>query len=135
MNKILLVVIALVVVIGAFLVLGNRSSQPPTTQSQTPTNPTQSTQENTPVTVTLDETGFSPKDITVKAGTRVVWINKSAKDATVHSADHPTHQVYPRLNLGEFGSGSSVQLVFDETGVYGYHNHLDASQTGTVTVE
>lgn len=134
MNKILLIVIVLVVAVGAFLLLGNKPSTQPTTPSQ-PTNPVDNTQESEPVTVTLDETGFSPKDVTVEAGTRIIWINKSAKDATVSSADHPTHQLYTRLNLGEFGSGSSVQLVFDEAGTYGYHNHLNASQTGTVTVE
>ena len=135
MNRLLLIVIILVVAVGAFLLLGNRSNQPATIQSQAPTNPVQSTNESEAAIITLDETEFSPNDITVKVGARVVWINKSGENATVNSADHPTHQVYPRLNLGEFGSGSSVQLVFDETGTYSYHNHLNASQTGTVTVE
>ncbi|MBI2028246.1 MAG: cupredoxin domain-containing protein [Candidatus Levybacteria bacterium] len=134
MNKILLIVIGLVVVVGAFLVIRNTSNQQGT-QPQTESNPAQILQENPPITVSLDESGFTPKDITVKAGSRVIWINKSGKAATVSSDDHPTHQIYPRINLGEFGDSSSVQLVFDETGIYGYHNHLDASQTGTVTVE
>ena len=94
---------------------------------RTPNNPT--------VTVALKDSGFVPKDITVKAGTRVVWINKNRKAATVDSNDHPTHRLYPFLNLGELSDGSLVQVVFDKAGTYGYHNHYNASETGTVTVE
>jgi len=134
MNKILLVIIVLTVVLGAFTFLGNKKSSPiavPSTKSQksvvTPNNPI--------LTVTLTNLGFTPKDITVKIGTRIIWINKSSKTATVSSDDHPTHRLYPFLNLGEFASGSSVQVVVEKSGKYSYHNHYDASQTGTVTVE
>jgi len=68
-------------------------------------------------------------------GTKVVWIKKSGAVATVNSADHPTHLVYPPINMGEFKDGTSVQLVFDKPGTYKYHNHLIPSQTGTVVVE
>lgn len=135
MNKLLLITIVLVVIFGTLIVLGNKKSNQPSTQSQQPTTSMQDKQNIASVSITLTDTGFTPKDITVKTETRVIWINKSGKNATVSSADHPTHQVYPRLNLGEFGDSSSVQLVFDEKGVYGYHNHYEAGENGTVTVE
>lgn len=87
------------------------------------------------VTITLTKSGFNPQKVTVKAGTKVTWINQSGGTATVDSADHPTHLKYPPLNLGSFANGGSLSLVFDKTGTYGYHNHLNSSQFGTVTVE
>jgi plastocyanin len=137
MNKILLVIIVLTVALGAFTFFGNKKSSPTATPSMksqesskavaTPNNPT--------VTVALKDSGFVPKDITVKAGTRVVWINKSGTATTVSSDDHPTHRLYPFLNLGEFADGSSVQVVVEKVGKYSYHNHLNASEAGTITAE
>lgn len=85
--------------------------------------------------VNLTKTGFDPTEVTVKTGALIQWINKSGADATVNSADHPTHKLYPTLNLGRFPDGSSVSLIFDKAGTYKYHNHLIPEQTGTVTVK
>ncbi len=85
--------------------------------------------------ITLTKSGFSPSTLTVKTGSRVVWVNNSGSSASVNSADHPTHKVYSPLNLGLFNSGSSVQLVFDKPGTYKYHNHLNPTQIGTIVVQ
>lgn len=86
-------------------------------------------------TVTLAQDGYSPATITVKAGDRVIWVNKSGAAATVNSDPHPTHTNYPPLNLGTFPDGGSVSLTFDKPGTYGYHNHLNPGQKGTVIVQ
>ncbi len=136
-NKILWVVIVLIVVLaGAFMLLNNNAvnnGQKQDTQNQnlTPTQ-TQATQESN---VTVTSSGFEPKTITIKAGTRVVWTNKSGTEVTVNSAVHPTHLLFPFLNLGNFANGSNVSVVFEKSGTYKYHNHLNPSQTGTVIVE
>lgn len=120
-------------VLGTFILLGNKKTNPAITE---PTAKPAITKPSNPIiTITLTDSGFTPKDITVKGETRVAWINKSGTVATVNSDDHPTHQLYRFLNLGEFADGSSVQVVFDKAGKYSYHNHLNASETGTVTVE
>ncbi len=85
--------------------------------------------------VTLTKSGFSPATLTIKANSRVAWVNNSGQPASVNSNDHPTHKLYPPLNLGLFNSGSSVQLVFDKPGTYKYHNHLNPAQTGTIIVQ
>ena len=141
-NKTLVIIIAVLVLIGAVVValgkLGNKSAQPSNVTSQ-PSTPAQGTGGTTPketiANVNLTSSGFDPKTVTIKTGTRVIWVNKSGGDATVNSAVHPTHQLYPPLNLGQFPDGSSVQLVFDKPGTYKYHNHLNPAQTGTVVVE
>ncbi len=139
-NKTLVTIIAVLVLIGAVVViagkLGNKSVQPSTpAQTTTKQGAGGAIPKETIATVNLTSSGFDPKTATVKAGTRVIWLNKSGAAATVNSAVHPTHQAYPPLNLGEFPNGSSVQLVFDKPGKYGYHDHLNPSRTGTVVVE
>ena len=138
MKKILLIIVALIAVFGAFTIInGNKTNPTEINQESTSVKaePTQAGAKEEITTVTLTNAGFSPKDIVAKTGTRVVWINKSGAAATVNSDDHPTHRLYTFLNLGEFADGSSVQAVFDKAGKYTYHNHYNASQMGSVTVE
>jgi len=151
-NKLSILAVGIVIVVAGFLVLGksavkkdNNQSQPvPTTQTQqtqvtmspsptTQTATSEATQKG--ATVNLTNSGFNPKTVTIKVGEKVTWTNKSGENATVNSDPHPTHTAYLPLNLGRFDNGASVSLVFDKQGTYGYHNHLDSSQTGTVVVE
>ena len=129
----------LIDVLGAFTFFGNKKTNPTTKQSESTqsqqTTPIVTEPNNPAVTINLTDLGFAPKDITVKAGARIVWLNSSGKAATVSSDDHPTHRLYPFLNLGEFAGGSSVQVVVEKPGKYTYHNHLNASETGTITAE
>lgn len=85
--------------------------------------------------INLTKGGFTPQTLTVKAGTKVTWINESGGVAAVNSVNHPTHQVYPLLNLGEFEDGENLSLIFNTPGTYRYHNHLDATVFGSVIVE
>lgn len=139
MNKILLIIVALIVVLGAFTFFGNKKMSPATKQPESmksqQTTPAAAQTDSQVANVILGDSGFVPKDITVKAGTIVIWMNKSGKAATVSSDDHPTHRLYPFLNLGEFADGSSVQVVVEKAGKYAYHNHLNASETGTITAQ
>lgn len=93
----------------------------------------------TPVTETTQEIivtdqGFNPKTVSVKKGTRIIWINNSKNKVTVNSDDHPTHTKSPVLNLGEFDPSTNLQLILDKPGTYTYHNHLEPSMTGTIIV-
>ncbi|KKQ25287.1 MAG: hypothetical protein US62_C0002G0032 [Candidatus Woesebacteria bacterium GW2011_GWA1_37_8] len=115
-----------------YFVIAKKTSNP---YSQKQTTSSTQTEELTTVDVILTDTGFSPQTVTLKAGTKVNWTNKSGKTATVNSADHPTHLKYPALNLGNFSDGETLSLVFDKPGTYGYHNHLDSSQYGKIVVE
>lgn len=132
-------VLAIIIVLsGGFLLLNNKATSVPaqntqTTQKQTPSQQKalQTKQED----ITVTSTGFTPQTITVKAGTKVVWTNKSGGPVTVNSDVHPTHLLWPFLNLGKFDDGSSVSVVFETAGTYTYHNHLNASQTGKVIVQ
>ncbi len=134
-NKFLLIIAAIVVLLGGIFLLSNKTNnqvnQNQTTQKQTPA-PAKPVEGKD---VTITNKGFEPQTITIKAGQRVVWTNKSGASVTVNSDVHPTHLLWPFLNLGQFADGSSVSVVFEKAGKYTYHNHFNPSQTGTVTVE
>lgn len=144
-NKFLILIIAILIIAGGVLLLSNQaknkntvSNKPEIKSSAVITqsaNASRSPKKIEEIIVTATDAGFSPKEIKTKAGTKVVWLNKSNGTITVNSDEHPTHRLYPMLNLGSFGKNSSVQVVFDKTGTYKYHNHLNASQSGTVFVE
>lgn len=108
----------------------------PATQQTSPTSVTESpTVQQSENTVTLTSSGFSPSNLTIKAGQTIIWVNKSGESATVNSNPHPVHTDYPPLNLGDFPNGGTLSLTFDKPGTFGYHNHLNPSQRGTITVE
>lgn len=142
-----------VVIVIALLLLGGwsfiSSQKPPVPQtpsvSQTPVpQPTsQATDEAEISSEEVDEAllveitskGFDPKEIKIKAGQTVTWMNTDTAVHTVNSAIHPTHQVYPRLNLDNIQPGAKKSLSFPDTGTYKYHDHLNPSLTGSITVE
>jgi len=139
MQKILIALIGVVIIgiaVFSFIRFRNTPINSPTT-----TNPVQN-QENTgqksiveEQVITLTTSGFSPKSLSVKPGTKVVFLNKSGKSASINSANHPDHLLYPPLNLGEVDNNQSVQLLFENTGTYAYHDHYNPTATGTITVE
>lgn len=90
-------------------------------------------QEQMVVEVTKD--GFSPQNIVISKGQSVIWQNKDTKDHTVDSDTHPTHLIYPPLNLGLIRPGQSKSLNFPAAGTYQYHDHLNPSLTGSVAVQ
>jgi len=131
-NKVVLGLLALVVVVGAVLLLTNSAKNGQNSTTQQPASGNVMAKGET---VSLTSSGFNPKSLTIKAGTTVTWVNNSGGPATVNSDDHPTHQKYPELNLGRFEAGSSLQLKFEKVGTYTYHNHLVPSIRGTVVVQ
>lgn len=142
--KILFGAIVVVVVI-AFLLVSNKkgsSEIAPQTTEQSKygegTNPTAlpvQTEEAAITDVAITSSGFTPPTVNIDVGTKIVWTNKSGEAATVNSALHPTHSIYPPLNLNEVLVNGSVSLVFDTPGTYQYHDHLNPSRTGTVEVK
>ncbi len=137
MNRIILaaVVVIIVAIGGFFLVSGNKSPQVSDVQPSPSASPTESVSPAAGVEIQLTADGFDPAKLVVKVGDRVTWKNNSGSTATVSSDPHPAHTLFPIINLGPFDDGATHSVVFDKAGTYTYHNHLDASQKGTVIVE
>lgn len=86
--------------------------------------------------VTITSAGFSPQEITVKVGESVTWLNAGSEDHQVNSAPHPTHTAYQPLNtVGLLKSADKKSLTFPTAGTYKYHDHLNPSLFGSVTVQ
>ena len=150
-NKIILIIgvvlLAVFVLGGGYLLLSKNSSNNPlpkeseNTQGQTGNTQGNAQEKEGPITITatksisVTESGFEPNIITIKKGTNVIWTNNSGKEATVNSDPYPKNFLWRFLNLGRFGDGEKVSLVFNETGTYTYHNQLNPDQKGTVIVE
>ncbi len=104
----------------------------------TSTAPTEQEATTTPVggnVVTYSDSGFSPAVLTVKVGESVEFKNDSATNIQVNSAPHPTHTQFPELNIGQIAPGESKSVTFTAAGTKKYHNHLNASENGSIVVE
>lgn len=140
------IVAVLVIGGGAFLVMkkDNKSTAttPTTTQNtstsaSTTTDNSSSTNSNdsTGTTITYSDSGFSPSTITVKSGTKVTIKNTSSHDMQFDSDPHPVHTDDVDLNVGLVQPGKSMTFTVTKTGSFGYHNHLNASETGSIVVQ
>ena len=49
--------------------------------------------------------------------------------------DNPTHTKDSELNVGNVPQGSSKTFTVTKKGTWSYHNHNNASDTGTIIVE
>jgi plastocyanin len=87
------------------------------------------------VTITYTNSGFSPATVTIKSGGTVTVKNDSTRMIQFNSDPHPSHTENSELNLGEVGGGSSKSFTATKTGSWGYHDHLNSSDRGTIVVQ
>lgn len=85
---------------------------------------------------TYTDSGFTPKEITVKKGDTVSFINQSETPMWVASAVHPTHQVLPGFDQKKsVAKGGTYVYTFEKVGTWKFHNHISPEMTGTVIVK
>lgn len=140
---IVLVGILVLALVGFFLLKPQTNTQvPPQTQevsqptpSQTPQTASEDAMMKEENIVKITSSGFSPKSVTIKVGEKVTWTNDDSANHTVNSSPHPIHTDNPFLNLGLIRMEESKSVTFDSAGTYKYHDHLNPSLTGSVTVE
>lgn len=141
--------IAIIAIIGggAFIVFGGSTTDK---DSGSDTNTTSSSQENdipqntepsensdeaVAATITYTSNGFEPENTTVKAGDKVKIVNDSGNSLEFSSDPHPSHTINPELNAGDTEEGQSTIITVNRTGEWGFHNHYNASDRGSITVE
>lgn len=88
------------------------------------------------VTIRLSQNQFSPQNIKVSKGTKIIWINDDAAEHYINADSHPAHTYHLAQNSKALKKGEQFSLVFDKVGVYPYHcsAHAD-SMTGSLIVE
>ncbi len=96
--------------------------------------------------VSYNGTSYSPKDVTVKRGGTVTWTNTGSGSMWVASAQHPSHTAYAGTTRQEHcpdaagtafdqcAGGQTYSFTFTKAGKWNYHDHMNASAFGSVTV-
>ncbi|MBI4036579.1 cupredoxin domain-containing protein [Candidatus Daviesbacteria bacterium] len=141
-NLIIILAVVVILLVGGYMLFksqgGYNPSQPSSTYTSSPSpSPSPATTSATAAqnVVTISSTGFNPSSITIKKGESVNWMNSDSSAHAVNSAVHPTHLIYPPLNLGTIQPGNQKLLIFPVAGTYKYHDHLNPSSTGVVVVQ
>lgn len=143
-----LVVLA-VVVVGGILLITNKSDSTTSYSSNSSqktsgsTGAAKSTADSASTqpaataagTITYTASGFQPSVLTIKVGDTVTITNSSGHPLQFQSDPHPTHTNEPELNVGNVDSGHSATFKVTKMGSWGYHNHLNTSDTGTIKVQ
>ncbi len=87
------------------------------------------------IIITLDEEGFSPRDIIILKGSVVKFVTTRGKPFWPASDLHPTHTIYPEFDPKEpVMPEDSWNFRFERVGAWKYHDHLAPYYTGTITV-
>ena len=110
---------------------GNNSTQTEATTAS-------SAEDVVPVSslVLVQDGKFNPQMLTVKKGTEVTWVNKDTEPCWVASDPHPIHNGYPGFDAGKgIIQDETYRFKFDKVGTFGYHDHLNITNTGKIIVE
>lgn len=86
--------------------------------------------------IVYKDSGFVPAQLDIQRGASAVFVNQSSRDLLVDSDPHPTHTSFPAMNQTQvLHAGQTVTILFDAEGQnVGYHNHLHASDRGTIRI-
>lgn len=88
------------------------------------------------LTIVYNNEGFSPRELKIKKGQTVKFINQSDRKMWVASDNHPAHEIYPEFDQKEITErGATYEFKFEKSGNWGYHNHTFSNHIGIIIVE
>lgn len=85
-------------------------------------------------TITFNGLGFSLSAVSVKSGDTIAIKNNSSQTIEFNSNPHPIHTDNSELNVGRIPPGETLSVKLTRKGAWGYHDHLNSSRVGTITV-
>jgi plastocyanin len=86
-----------------------------------------------PFTVTITSSGVSPKELTVPAGSRVLFVNNDARRHDIASDPHPEHDLCRELNGTALNPGQSREtLNLVDVKTCGFHDHDNPPPAGNI---
>jgi plastocyanin len=90
-----------------------------------------------PVAVVLvTSAGFVPAALEIKAGTKVVWVNKDVNPHQVAADPYPAHSELPSLfSKQAMAQNQTYSFLFTKVRAIGYHDELNPTISGTITVK
>lgn len=89
-----------------------------------PTNPSPGPNPSQP-TITITSSGVSPKELTINAGQRVLFVNNDTRFHEMNSDPHPEHGSCPAIDqIGFLNPGQTKETGnFVSAMTCGYHDH------------
>ena len=112
----------------------NASVNTAQTDSENPDQSTSSEDQAQAAVITFTNDGFTPSSLTVKKGATVTVKNESSNRVQFSSDDHPTHRLNTEMNLRTLAPGELASFTATTVGAHGFHDHIDDSKVGTLTV-
>ena len=151
------IIIIIIVLGGGWYLYSGKSSPTPapvvenTTVTTTDSSTATTTATTAPMTatVTYGPNGFSPATVTIAAGGTVTFVDQGGPRMWVASDPHPTHEGYDGTTRSQHcatgytgaapfdqcTASTTYTFTFQKTGSWGYHNHANESDKGTVVVQ
>jgi amicyanin len=118
---------AVAVVLAAFWFAGHGGSSPPSYGSSPAVHGATSPPRKRMAEIDIVNFGFTPSELTVKAGTTIRWTNKGYVPHTVDFTDGA-------VNSGVLNNGNQFTHTFNAPGTYPYICHIHPFMHGTVVV-
>jgi plastocyanin len=148
MNKKSVVVIAIIAALVIMLTATYIFTRPVATPNVVPPTNTETSNEADPTpqtssedaesaeatTITYTDQGFTPASLSVKSGAALRIINNSSAPLEFSSDNHPSHRENPEMNMSTLQPGQEGIVTVTTPGEHGFHDHLNASRTGILTV-
>lgn len=141
-KKTIWIIVAIVIVvggaIGAYAMTqkdAGAPANPSASNTDKPDTGKKDSDKKAAATITYSDSGYSPSTITVKSGDTVAIKNTSSSEMQFDSDPHPVHTNDEELNAGPVAPGQTITFTVTTTGTYGYHNHLNPSDTGTIVIK
>jgi len=138
MQFIAVCAIAIVLLAGCGKKTESVTSNEGNNSTQTEATTASSAEDVVPVSslVLVQNGKFNPQVLTVKKGTEVTWVNKDIEPCWIASDPHPIHNGYPGFDAGKsMIQDETYKFKFDKVGTFGYHDHLNITNTGKIIVE
>ncbi len=87
------------------------------------------------VTLLINQDGFSPQNVNINSGTKVIFKNTDTLPHWPASDFHPTHEIYPEFDpQKEILPGESWTFIPRKIGEFIYHDHLFPHRKGKIIV-
>lgn len=127
---------ALLVFVGIYVV-GLNSRQDATsggTKTNTSLDLNAVKENDVAATITYTGKGFEPDAAAIPVNSYIRVRNRSIRMLKFMSDPYNQNSAEPELNKGEIKPGDSVKFFITQKGAWGFHNALDPSETGQLTV-
>ncbi|MEK7651987.1 MAG: cupredoxin domain-containing protein [Patescibacteria group bacterium] len=86
--------------------------------------------------IKITANGFVPSSITIQKGDYVQFTNTDSNPHWPASGPHPVHTALPGFDaLKGITTGNYYRYQFTQVGTWSFHDHLNPSLKGTVTVK